>query len=106
MNTLWSDKVFIIAEAGVNHNGDLQLAIELVEKAAEAGADAIKFQTFRAEALVTAQAVTAAYQAANTGGEQNQFNMLKKLELSEAEHRILQQKAKECGLLFFPRLLI
>ena len=101
MNTLWSDKVFIIAEAGVNHNGDLQLAIELVEKAAEAGADAIKFQTFRAEALVTAQAVTAAYQAANTGGEQNQFNMLKKLELSEAEHRILQQKAKECGLLFF-----
>lgn len=101
MNTLWSDKVFIIAEAGVNHNGDLQLAIELIEKAAAAGADAIKFQTFRAEELVTAQAVTAAYQAANTGGEQNQFNMLKKLELNEAEHRILQQKAKECGLLFF-----
>lgn len=101
MSILWSDKVFIIAEAGVNHNGDLQLAIELIEKAAAAGADAIKFQTFRAEELVTAQAVTAAYQAVNTGGEQNQFNMLKKLELNEAEHRILKQKAKESGLLFF-----
>lgn len=101
MSTPWSEKVFIIAEAGVNHNGDLRLAVELVEKAAAAGADAIKFQTFRAEDLVTVQAVTADYQAANTGGEQNQFNMLKKLELSDAEHHFLQQKAKECGLLFF-----
>ena len=101
MSPPWSDKVFIIAEAGVNHNGDLQLALELIEKAAAAGADAIKFQTFHAEELVTAQAVTADYQAVNTGGEQNQFNMLKKLELSESAHSILQQKAKEFGLLFF-----
>lgn len=101
MNTPWSDKVFIIAEAGVNHNGDLQLALELIEKAAAAGADAIKFQTFRAENLVTLEAKTADYQATNTNGEQNQFSMLKKLELDESAHHILQQKAKESGLLFF-----
>lgn len=101
MMTLWSDKVFIIAEAGVNHNGELDIALQLIDAAAAAGADAIKFQTFHAEELVTSQAPTADYQAINTGGEQNQLNLLKKLELSASDHWFLQKKAKAHGLLFF-----
>lgn len=73
---------FIIAEAGVNHNGNLELAKELVDKAVEAGADAVKFQTFKAEKLVTGYAKMAKYQKDNIGFEDTQFNMLKKLELS------------------------
>lgn len=75
-------RITIIAEAGVNHNGNPALARELIDVAASAGADIVKFQTFRAERLVTKKAEKAAYQKSTTGGEQSQFDMLKKLELS------------------------
>ncbi len=91
--------VFIIAEAGVNHNGCLQMAKQLVDAAVNAGADAVKFQTFKAKNLVTQSAQQAAYQTENTGVEQSQYAMLKKLELDEAAHRELvaycQQKQIE-----------
>jgi N,N'-diacetyllegionaminate synthase len=81
--------VFIIAEAGVNHNGDLELARQLVKVAAEAGADAVKFQTFRADTLVTAAAPKAAYQKQTTAVAESQHAMIKKLELDLAAHELL-----------------
>ncbi len=90
---------FIIAEAGVNHNGSAELALRLIETAATAGADAIKFQTFNADKLVSRQAATAAYQKLNTG-DTDQYSMLKKLELSEETHRALYQKSVELGIEF------
>lgn len=88
------NRTIIIAEAGVNHNGSLDLAKQLVEKAAEAGADYVKFQTFKTENLVTAHAVKADYQIHNTGNNDSQFAMLKKLELSEADHYALMEHCK------------
>ena len=76
-------KTFIIAEAGVNHNGDINKALELINLASLAGADAVKFQTFNAENLTTASAPKAEYQKQNTNKEENQQDMLKKLELSK-----------------------
>lgn len=73
---------FIIAEAGVNHNGSLEIAKKLVDIAAESGADAIKFQTFKAEKVATGKAIKAEYQIRNTGSGESQFEMLKRLELS------------------------
>ncbi len=92
--------VFIIAEAGVNHNGSLDLALRLIDAAHDAGADAVKFQTFRAGDVVTPDAVTADYQRSNTG-ETNQFEMIKKLELDEDAHRQLAQHAQAIGIEFF-----
>ena len=69
-------KVFIIAEAGVNHNGELALAKKLADKAKEAGADAVKFQTFRTDKLVAASTAQAAYQTVNIGKEESQAEML------------------------------
>jgi len=91
---------FVIAEAGVNHNGDLDLARELVRVAARAGADAVKFQTFSAERLVTASAPKAGYQAARTDPQETQRGMLERLELNAGEHRQLIQECERAGILF------
>ncbi len=89
---------FLIAEAGVNHNGELELAKRLIDAAAAAGADAVKFQTFRAESLVTASAPKARYQKKASGG--TQLSMLKGLELSERAHRELFAHSRKRGCLF------
>ena len=89
-------KVYIIAEAGVNHNGSLKLAKEMVIKARESGADAIKFQTFKSERVVSSLAKKAAYQIKNTGSaDESQLEMVKKLELSFDDFRELQAFSKE-----------
>ena len=84
-------RTLIIAEAGVNHNGDMELAKKLIDEAASAGADIVKFQTFKAEKLVSRNARKADYQIDNMKGEAdtNQFNMLKKLELLQENHQML-----------------
>lgn len=92
-------KTIIIAEAGVNHNGDINLALKLVDAASEAGADYIKFQTFNAEKLVARSAALADYQKANVGDD-SQLAMLRKLELSEADHRLLMARCEEKGIKF------
>ena len=93
-------EVFFIAEAGVNHNGSLTLAKELVHAAAEAKASAIKFQTFKTENLVTASALKAAYQIETTGAHESQAMMLKRLELPYDWHFELRDLAKKLGLEF------
>ncbi len=96
------NRTIIIAEAGVNHNGSLELAKSLVDKASEAGVDYIKFQTFSAEKLVTKHARQAEYQRKNMGGgEDNQYQMLKKLELSPADHKALVDYCFEKDIKFF-----
>lgn len=91
--------VFIIAEAGVNHNGDEALAIELVEIAARCGADAVKFQTFSADKLVARGTAKAAYQSRETGAG-DQHDMLKALELSQAAHERLAARCADVGIEF------
>ena len=78
---------FIIGEVGVNHNGSVDIALQLVDQAAIIGVDAVKFQTFRAESLVTANAACAGYQIANIGNECSQYDMLKGLELSKEDFK-------------------
>jgi N,N'-diacetyllegionaminate synthase len=90
----------VIAEAGVNHNGDLQLAFQLVEAAAQAGADVVKFQTFQAQGLATGQADKASYQKENTGKVQGQLAMLQKLELTPEQHLQLIDHCRACGIEF------
>jgi N-acetylneuraminate synthase len=93
-------KTLIIAEAGVNHNGDLKMALELVDKAAEAGADYVKFQTFKAIKLASASAKKARYQAHATDGSESQLAMLQRLELSVADHEAIIARCAEKGVRF------
>ncbi len=96
------EKTLIIAEAGVNHNGDMNNAIKLIDVAVEAGVDYIKFQTFKTEKLVSKSAKKAEYQIQNTGGkEDSQYAMLKKLELSHQDHETLINYCKKKGIQFF-----
>ncbi|RZI99005.1 MAG: N-acetylneuraminate synthase, partial [Haliea sp.] len=93
-------RVLVIAEAGVNHNGDLSMALALCDAAHAAGADAVKFQTFRAEDLVLPGAPTALYQARQTG-QQDQYELLRQLELSETAHRTIMAHCQGIGIEFF-----
>ena len=90
----------VIAEAGVNHNGSLDMARELVDVAAGAGADIVKFQTFRAEKLATGGAAKAAYQQRTTGTSESQLDMLRKLQLSDEDHFVLQRHCAKSGIEF------
>jgi len=92
--------VFIIAEAGVNHNGSVKLAKELIDVAVKAGADAVKFQTFKAETLVSQNAKKAKYQEGTTPSNETQFTMLKKLELDVDTHKELIAYCKEKNIMF------
>jgi N-acetylneuraminate synthase len=93
-------RVFVIAEAGVNHNGSLDRALALVDVAAESGADAVKFQTFHSEAVVSSRAPLAAYQKRNMGTGKTQLEMVKALELSEDAHRALARRCEQKGIEF------
>lgn len=90
----------VIAEAGVNHNGTLQLAKQLVDVAMDSGADAVKFQTFKAERLVSASAPKAPYQLQTTNRNESQLEMLRRLELSEEAHRELLAYCRTLGIRF------
>ena len=93
-------RTLIIAEAGVNHNGDIDLALRLIDKAKEAGVDIVKFQTFKAEKIAAKSARKADYQNNTTSSEESQFDMLKKLELNEEMHRILINYCDKIGIAF------
>ena len=94
------NKVYIIAEAGVNHNGDIELAKKMIEVASQAGVDAVKFQSFKSENLVTKDAVKAEYQKKSTSSSESQFLMLKKLELNIDAHKILKDHCSKNGVEF------
>jgi N,N'-diacetyllegionaminate synthase len=97
---LSNGKTLIIAEAGVNHNGDIELAKRLIDVAADAGADIVKFQTFSADRLVTKSAAKADYQVASTDAEESQYEMLRRLELSSATHEILMEHCAKRNIEF------
>ena len=92
--------VFIIAEAGVNHNGSVDLAKQLIDVAVDSGADAVKFQTFKAENLVSKNAQKADYQKQTTDESESQFEMIKRLELDVATHKKLIKYCNEKGIMF------
>jgi len=93
-------QVFIIAEAGVNHNGSLDLALRLADAAKASGADAVKFQTFRADLIATRSAHKAPYQERTTAHAESQFEMLQRLELDAAAHRCLIDHCRQIGIQF------
>lgn len=93
-------KVFIIAEAGVNHNGRLDLAIKLCDAAKEAGVDAVKFQTWKTELIISKNTEMAEYQKKNLGTDDSQYDMLKKLELSYDKFRIVKEHCDQIGIQF------
>lgn len=92
--------VCIIAEAGVNHNGKLDLALELCQAAKEAGADIVKFQTWKTEKIITENVAQAKYQKENTQAEDSQFSMLKKLELGYDDFKKIKEYCDEIGIQF------
>lgn len=94
------NKTFIIAEAGDNHNGDVRLAYELIDKAVEAGADCVKFQTFVTEEIISKQAKMAEYQKKNLGITESQFDMVKRLELSFSDFKKLKMYCEKKGIIF------
>lgn len=93
-------RTLIIAEAGVNHNGDINIAKKLVDAAADAGVDYVKFQTFKADKLVNKDAKQADYQIENTGVVESQYQMLKRLELTDENHHILIDYCDKKGVKF------
>lgn len=93
-------KTFIIAEVGVNHNGSFELAKKLIDKGEEAGVDCVKFQTFKSENLVSSFAKMAEYQKENLGKDDNQYAMLKQLELSFSDFKLLKEYSEEKGIMF------
>ena len=93
-------KVFIIAEAGVNHNGSIELAKKLIDVASESGADAVKFQTFKAENLATKNAKKANYQMETTDLRESQFQMLKKFEINFKMHKQLISYCNKKSIMF------
>jgi sialic acid synthase SpsE len=100
-----ASRTFIIAEAGVNHNGSLKKALELIDAAALAGANAIKFQTFKAENLATDYAPKAKYQKHKSLKKETQFQMLKKLEFTDVMHKACFNRCKKKKLFLFLQLL-
>jgi N-acetylneuraminate synthase len=93
-------RTYIVAEAGVNHNGDVNMAKQLIDVAASAGADAVKFQTFRTEHVISRGAPKAEYQTRTTDPSESQLDMVRKLELGEAEHETLIAHATQKGIAF------
>ncbi len=93
-------RTLIIAEAGVNHNGRLDLALRLCDAAKESGADVVKFQTWQTEKIITRTVAQADYQAANTGRQESQFDMLKRLELSYDDFRRIKEHCDDIGIAF------
>lgn len=93
-------RTFIIAEAGVNHNGDIEIAKKMIDAASAAGADAVKFQTFKAERIVAINAPKAEYQIENTNNTESQYQMLKKLEIDKETHLELMEYCKEKNIMF------
>lgn len=95
------NETLIIAEAGVNHNGNIDMALKLIDAAADAGADLVKFQTFCADRLAVEGAKKADYQALQTGSSETQYEMLKRLQLSGADHEVLIRHCERSGIGFF-----
>ena len=93
-------KAFIVAEAGVNHNGSISKAMDLIDVAAYSGADAVKFQTFKAENFVTKRADMAKYQKKNTQKKESQFQMLKNLELNYKDYFKIKKRCKQKKIKF------
>lgn len=100
MKMLNAGRCLIIAEAGVNHNGRLDLALKLCDEAKKAGADIVKFQTWKTENIITQNVAMADYQAVNTGVQESQFDMLKKLELSYDDFRKIKAHCDQIGIVF------